>query len=66
MTDAQALSALREHARALGIGELMHLRVGEADGRVWVAFSRHAPAFGATLVEACRAWIEAHPLDGAE
>ena len=59
--DAAALHAVREHARALGYGELLHLRTGEAGGRVWVAFHRAEPAFGASLVEACAAWCAAHP-----
>lgn len=61
MTDADALHAVRERARALGYGELLHLRTGAAGARVWVAFFRAEPSYGATLVEACTAWIAAHP-----
>lgn len=64
MTDVEALLAVRERARALGYGELMHLRVGAAGGRVWVAMSRPEPAHGSTLVEACQAWLVAHPARG--
>jgi len=61
MSDLEALLAIRERARALGFGELMHLRVGAAGPRVWVAFTRANPSYGSTLVEACMAWIAAHP-----
>ena len=55
------LRAIRERARALGYGELLHLRTGDAGGRVWVAYQRSEPSHGATLAAACAAWIAAHP-----
>ena len=60
--DALLLAALIERARL--VSQARRICVGlTRDGRVWVATSvehehRHA---GATLTEACEAWLAAHP-----
>ena len=62
--DVQALLDVRDRALARGLGLTMHARVGlNAAGLVWVAMNRHEEFLhtGATLVDACRAWIKSHP-----
>jgi hypothetical protein len=62
--DALALLQVRERAAARGYGLTMHPRTGVTRaGLVWVAMNRHEEFLhtGATLTDACAAWLASHP-----